>query len=362
MWVEIAKDTFQKAEFKSLNFLFQILSWSPSNEYPRYNIFVNTEKLNEFENFELLSSVEKSLKQFLDAEFDDFVNSKPSGAKTDYRITYSKAKNNFNIEEAIHFFNQPVSIILENNKNDSTFIISVIEHFGKDNGVNIAKKHFENNWLKFENAGGCANIPNFLEMFLSQFQRLSLKNQRPLSDYFRGLIIIDSDKEYATQTSKHKSLIKNLNNLGISNNQVHILQKRMMENYMPDEVFRDVKKQLHNYNEITEWIDAYLNLGDEQKNYINIPDGFPPKKRKFDAGNRIKIDNQILSFFNLSISDVNFIKLDKGFNFKGFENSGEFKNEFPRLFKKQIVNKDTLNRRDGVNELQQILQKINSLL
>lgn len=362
MWVEIAKDTFQKAEFKSLNFLFQILSWSPCNEYTRYNIFVNTEKIKEFTNFKLLSTVEKSLKQFLDAEFDNFVNSKPSCAKRDYSITYLKSVNNFNIEEAIQFFNQPVSIVLENNKNDSAFILSVIEHLGKDNGINKAKIHFENNWLKFENAGGCANIPNFLEMFLSQFQRLSLKNQRPLSDYFRGLIIIDSDKEFKAQPSKHTNLISNLNNLGISNNQIHILQKRMMENYMPDEVFRDIKNQLHNEQEVTEWIDAYLNLEEEQKNYLNIPDGFPPKKNKFDNQNRKNVDNQILSFFNLNMTDVNFIKLDKGFNFKGFQNNGDFKNEFPKLFKKQIVDKCTLDTRDGEGELQQILQKINSLL
>lgn len=363
MWVEIAKDTFQKAEFKSLNFLFQILTWSPSNEYPRYNIFVNTEKIKELKNFQLLSTVEKSLKQFLDAEFDNFINSKPSCTEGDYKITYPKSQTNFNIEEAIHFFNQPVSVILENNKNDSAFIISVIEHFGKYSSINKAKKHFENNWLKFENAGGCGNIPNFLEMFLSQFQRLSLKNQRPLSDYFRGLIIIDSDKEYKTQVTKHNNLIENLNDLGISNNQIHILRKRMMENYMPDEVFRYIKNQLPNEQEIKEWIDAYLNLSDEQKNYLNIPDGFPPKKNKFEAnGNRKNIDDEILTFFGFSLSDINFNKLDKGFNFKGFNNTGEFKNEFPKLFKKQLVNKLSLNVRDGENELEKIVQKINNLL
>ena len=363
MWVEIAKDTFQNAEFKSLNFLFQILSWSPSNEYPRYNIFVNTEKIKELKNFQLLSTVEKSLKQFLDTEFDEFVNSKPSCAKGDFRVTYPKADNNFNIEESIHFFNQPVSIVLENNKNDSAFVISVIENFGKNNGINKAKKHIENNWLKFENAGGCANIPNFLEMFLSQFQRLSLKNQRPLSDYFRGLIIIDSDTEFKSQPSKHTNLISNLNKLGITNNQIHILQKRMMENYMPDEVFRDIKNQLKGNLEIQEWIDAYLNLDDEQKDFVNIPDGFPPKKNKFDNnGNRKNLDPNILNFFNVSITDINFGRLDKGFNFKGFTINGEFKNEFPKLFSKQLVNKISLNNRDGKNELGQIVQKINDLL
>lgn len=363
MWVEIAKDTFQKAEFKSLNFLFQILSWSPSNDYPRYNIFVDTAKNKDLDNFKLLSKIEKSLIEFLDAEFDNFVTSKPNKAKRDHSITYQKSNNNFNIEEAIVFLNQPVSIILENNKNDSAFIISIVEHFGIHNGVNKAKRHLENNWLKFENAGGCANIPNFLEMFLTQFYRLSLKNNRPVSDYFRGLIIIDSDREFINQPSKHDSLIEKLNNLGISNNQIHILKKRMMENYMPDEVFRNIKNQLNKQTEIAEWVDAYLNLENEQKDFLNISDGFPPKKTKFEAnGDRKKIDNKILSFFNLNITDINFIKLDKGFNFIGFKNNGEFKNEFPKLFKKQIVNKNSLNERDGDNELEQIHQKIYDLL
>ncbi|OAE93470.1 hypothetical protein LVDJXP189_40003 [Flavobacterium psychrophilum] len=363
MWVEIAKDTFEKSEFKSLNFLFQILSWSPSNEMPRYNIFVNTERVKSFENFKILSAVENSLKQLLDAEFDNFVNSKPSNTERDYKITYNKSATNFNIEEAITFFNQPVSIILENNKNDSAFIISVIEHFGKNDGINKSQIHFDNNWLKFENAGGCSNIPNFMEMFLKQFQRLAFKNQRPLADYFRGLIIIDSDKEFINQSSKHNSLIQSLNDLGISNNQIHILQKRMMENYMPDEVFTEIKSQLHNNLEIVNWIDAYLNLDENKKNYVNIPDGFPPKKNKFEAnGNRKNIDDEILTFFGFNLNDINFNKLDKGFNFKGFNNTGEFKNEFPKLFKKQLVNKLSLNVRDGENELEKIVQKINDLL
>lgn len=363
MWVEIAKDTFQKAEFKSLNFLFQILSWSPNNEYSRYNIFVDTEKTKDSVNFKLLSKIEKSLKEFLDTEFDDFVTSKPKNAQRDYRITYHKSDNNFNIEEAIHFLNQPVSIILENNKNDSTFIISIIEHFGGANGVNKAKKHLENNWLKFENAGGCGNIPNFLVMFLNQFKKLSVQNSRPLSDYFRGLIIIDSDREFINQPSKHISLIKSLNILGISNEQIHVLEKRMMENYIPDEAYIYIKSQLHRQTEITNWIDAYLNLSDEQKNFLNIPDGFPPKKAKYDSnGDRKKIDVQILNFFNLKNTDVNFIKLDPGFNFKGFQSNGEFKNEFPKLFIKQLVNKISLSKRDGKNELEQIVQKINNLL
>ena len=76
MWIKINKDIFDKAEFKSLNFLYQILSWNPtSSSLPRYNFFVDTEIVQESTNFRTLSYIENSLKEFLDIEYLEFVNS-----------------------------------------------------------------------------------------------------------------------------------------------------------------------------------------------------------------------------------------------------------------------------------------------
>ncbi len=364
MWIKISKDTFENADFKSLNYLYQILTWFPSSsDKPRYNILVNTETVEETENFQKLSQIEVSLKDFLDDEFSYFVTSSKS-TLPNYKVSYSRDNDQFDIEEAIVFFNQPVSIVLENNKNDSQFILAIISHFGVINDVNNAIGHFKNGWLQFENAGGCSNIPNFVEAFLQKFEKLAERKQRQVADYFRGLIIIDSDKEFGTQTSKHLNLLKKLQDLGLDLSQIHILEKRMMENYLPKAVYVEIRRQSsinHQSNEsIKNWLDAYLSLIDDfQFDYINIHKGNL-------LGNLNPPHPELINLWN--ISGANFSKLNVGFNFNGFDSYGNlkkennFKDEFPNLFRKQIVNKQNLEHRDGKGELQEIANKINDLL
>jgi hypothetical protein len=368
MWINITKEIFDNADFKSLNFLYQILSWYPDGSSIRYNIVVDTAKVKESDNFKKLSSVENNLEEFLDIEYAYFVTLPLS---VSHKITPQKAQNNFNIEEAILFFSQSVSIVLENNKNDSQFIRAIITHFGKIEGKNKAQEHLDNGWLQFENGGGCSNIPNFIEEFLEKFRKIANKNQRKISDYFRGIIIIDSDKEFEQQPSKHNSLIKKLEELGIDSSKIHILEKRMMENYLPKEVFEDIKRQsvIQKNTELKDWLDVYVSLNDKQMDYINISAGFPPNEGKHGPGGKRKpIDKNIESLFALNPTDINFRKLDKGFKFKGFDEKGNlktgssFKDEFPNLFRKPIINKQNLKARDGNGELQQIVSKINQLL
>ncbi|WP_396149698.1 hypothetical protein [Flavobacterium sp.] len=389
MWIKINKDIFENSDFKGLNYLYQILSYNPStSSRPRYNILIDTEKVKETENFKKLVSVEKSLIEFIDLEYIYFSTLSPS---IPYQVSLKSVKSHFNIEEAVLFFNQPVSIILENNKNDSNFILAIIKYFGNDNNYNKAQEHIENAWLQFENAGGCGNIPNFLEGFLNQFKTIAKKNNRNLIDYFRGIIIIDSDKDMERQFVKTSciSLLGKLNALGFDtsdiidknsgeilnrNTNFHILEKRMMENYLPKQVFQEIKRQTDRLDneEIKDWLDVYLNLtSKEQLDFLNIPDGFQPKDNKFDKNNvRKEIDNDILSLFELNTSDIQFKKLDRGFKFQGFKNEGNlksakessFKNEMPDWFKKSFISRQNLEERDGKGELQNIQNKINKLL
>lgn len=380
MWINITKEIFDKSEFKSLNFLYQIISWYPTDSFSRYNIVIDTEKVLNTDNFKQLSTIEKSLKEFLDIEFTNFTN---SNSNISYKISYKKKVNNFNIEEAIIFFNQPVSIVLENNKNDSQFILAIIKHFC--NNEMIVFNHIDNGWIQFENAGGCSNIPNFMDGFLKKFKTIAYKNNKKISDYFRGIIIIDSDKEFDNQGFKHKALVEKLDKLGLNtknitgntntiinqNPFIHILEKRMMENYLPKEIFEDLKNQksIQQNQELKDWLDVYLNLKDKnQLDYLNISDGFPPKKVKYNGLIRKDINEDILKLFSLTITDLNFQKLDKGFKFQGFDENGNLKNgisfkeQFPNLFRKPIVNKKNLEARDGNGELQRIATKILNLI
>jgi hypothetical protein len=337
-------------------------------------------------NFQLLKTIEPSLEEFLEAEFNVYAN----GSDIPYQITSKKGKHNFNEEEAIIFLSQPVSVVLENNKNDAAFILAIIKHFGNNDEYNKPQEHIDNGWLVFENAGGCGNIPNFLEGFLNKFKALAKKNNRNIFDYFRGIIIVDSDKEYSIQPIKdeHKSLLKKIEALNfevsniinestgeIINNNIkfHILEKRMMENYLPKEVFEEIKRQIDRLSiqDLKDWLDVYLTLkNNEQLDFINIPNGFPPSENKFANENRKSIPAEILNLFKLQISDTNFKKLDKGFGFKGFDDNGNlksskegsFKNEMPKWFQKELITKKNLKERAGNDELERIVSKINQLL
>ncbi|WP_294333420.1 hypothetical protein [uncultured Chryseobacterium sp.] len=377
MWINITKNTFQNSDFKGLNFLYQIISYKPTSSIkPRYNIAIDTEKVKNSVNFQLLKTIEPSLEEFLEAEYNVYVN----GTDIPYKVTSQKGNQNYTIEEAIVFFNQPVSIVLENNKNDASFILAVIKHFGNDNGYNKVQDHIDNGWLVFENAGGCANIPNFMEGFLRKFKILAAKNSRNLFDYFRGIMIIDSDKEYQNQPIKpaHKTILDKLHGLLIDisgvldasdlltnqNRSIHILEKRMMENYLPKEVFQEIIRQnsVRSNSDLKDWLDIYLNLiAEEQLDFINIPDGNL-------YGNHSTVPTELNTLWgNLG---GNFAKLNQGFKFYGFKTNGRlksskegsFKSEMPNWFKKAFVTKQNLETRDGNGELQRVLDKIATLL
>lgn len=344
MWIEIDKTIFEKSDFKGINYLYQILSWFPNGSIPRYNVFVDLSTVEIFDNYRKLTSIEYDLEKLLEEEFNDFVNSHPKKSRPKYKVTSDKGQYCYNIEEAILFFNQPISIILENNKNDSYFIRAIIEYFDKEGTV---KEHLKNGWIRFENAGGCTNVMNFLKGYFQTYESIALKNNRPENQYFRGFILLDSDKEYPTQVKKkqYEDLEKELKNNGIDN--IHILEKRMMENYMPDEVFKALKKSLKQ-QDLLDWIQVYETLTDEQKDYLD-----------YHKGSKISwntLTGELAKLYK-PISPTNYNKIKDGFKYP------DFKTAFPKLFlDSPHVNKQSLKNRVATSELEDILQKIKNIL
>lgn len=357
MWIEITKDVFEESDFKGLNYLFQILSWYPNN-IPRYNVFIDFENVEDTENYSKLKGAEIKFDDFIISQFDYFVQSSPRGKLKDFYVSNKRDTKHFNIAEAIRFFSQPVSIILENNKNDSYFIKAIIYHFDYSG---ILKEHVHNGWIKFENAGGCSNVHNFIEGELKSYEELASRNVRNTFQYYRGLVILDSDKEYSTQTVKmqYQNL---LNYLNLKTIPFHILEKRMMENYMPNEVIDEIETTLTNSaldNELRLWINVYKHLSDEQKDYLKYYDGFNREFLDLDVNVQTLYQNQV---------PTNFEILKKGFKYRSRENidgeeSNEFKNAFPKKFiTSNVVNPQTLSNRVNSNELLDILNKINQLI
>ena len=335
MWVEINKDIFEKGDLKGLNYLYQILSWSPLNSIRRYNIFIDFEKVKDSPNYKKLKEIENKFDELIEAEFNKFITESSRNTKRDYTVTLKKIEGGFTIEESIRFFKQPVSIVLENNKNDAYFIKAIIYHFDKDG---VIKEHLKNGWIKFENAGGCTNVENFIKGELKQFEDIAAKNNKEESGYYRGLVILDSDKEYSTQPTKQEyiKLAEYLNSQSID---YHILLKRAMENYMPDKVFENLRNEYklrpNKYKILLNWINAYSNLSSPQKDYLNISSGFPTDEH----GNRKPFSPDVQNLFS-NVSAANLDKLQNGFKYPGF------KNNYAYLFEKnEMVNKATLKNR-----------------
>lgn len=355
MWIQINKDIFETADYKGLNYIYQILSWFPKNN-PRYKIFIFPDQVKETQNYNNFKNSDHDFENLVEQQFNEFIQTQPSEKKCDYIITNQKGDKNFNIEEAIRFFSQPISIILENNKNDAYFIKAIINYL---DGSGILKEYIENGWIRFENAGGCSNVKNFIEGELKSFEDLSSRNSRDTHHYYKAFILLDSDKEFLTQNQKsqYTTLITYLNSINIDSKRFHLLEKRMMENYLPDEVFLSLKDEYTGKNgkrDLLNWINTYLSLTDIQKDFLNIKDGFSKETDK--NGVRKPIKKEILNLYN-TVTGQNFINIDNGFKYP------DFKNSFSELFhKSNRVNKSSLQTRANSNELSIILNKIRKLI
>lgn len=344
MWIEIAKNTFETKDSKGFYFILNLLTWNPGASVPRYNVYVDSRDVAHTDNYSNLNIDDKKL---LDDEFDAYWT---TNANVSYRITdQNQGTTSFNLEEAIRFFIQPASIILENNKNDSSFVRAIIYHFDAKTarGNQILVDFVNNGWIQFENAGGCTNVANFIEGKLQSFNELAARNGTDPQKYLRCMVLLDSDKEFATQPKKsdYVKLEAYLRSKGITN--FHFLEKRMMENYMPDEVIDSISE-----TKTKPWIDVYKTLSQEQKDFLNYKSGF--SKEQDDKGVRKPLKAEILALYN--IDKANFDHLDRGLNY------AHFKDTFPNLFiSSGHVNKFTLNNRANSNELERILSKIKNL-
>lgn len=332
MIVEIKKDLFDEAEFKTLNYLIQLLTYKQ-----RYELFIEWSLINETEFYKNLDIDEKL---DIEANYNKIIS---TGEEPRYFV--SNSGTDFNMDEAIRFFNQPVSIVLENSLNDQYFLRAIIKYF--DASKEIAK-HLECGWIQFENAGGCTNVKNFIEGKLRAFNSLSKGN----SHYLRCFVLLDSDKNYPNATIKQEyiSLLDFLESNKVTQ---HILEKRCMENYMPNAVFDSIAAI---NSELQNWYSCYMYLSPEQKDFLNISNGFSKKKSDSTPIKlRGELDQEIQHLYS-DVSEPNYDTLNKGFNL------ARFKTEFPKHFEHHQVHKESLNNRCNSNELQEIVDNIMDLL
>jgi len=298
----------------------------------RYDFFIDLTQINTSPIYIALNSEDKSL---IEEYFNRFVN---DSIDIDHLITNQSGAETFDLDEARLYFDQPLLIILENSLHDKYFLESVANNFSKRGKA--VRRNLQYRWISIINAGGCENVDNVISEKLTTYLGLSKSPER----YLRCFVIVDSDSTYPGEITPSRITLKEF--LDSKSVKHHILLKREMENYLPDEVFSEVQNN-------DEYIASYQKLSPLQKDYFDLENGFTKNLSSYNNG---------VQDLYLDVSEVDMGNLRKG----GLKMTN-FKANFPKLFLSEKVTQENLKKRtehqgELANELEIILDKINDLL
>ena len=328
MVVKLEEDLFNEESVRNVTDLLSILT-----RKNRYVVICEYQTIRQTEVY--LNLIEEHRK-ILE---DNFVSGIQASQEdiSEFIISAKKSKGDkiFDIDEGIFYFQQQVLIILENSNNDGYFIDAIIKNFDNE----IIKANKQNNWIKYENAGGFNNIENVIKRHVKEIPKNFPKKKHK---YLRCIVIVDSDKKYP-QDKLSRTRLSLMNFLDENEIMCHILEKREMENYIPDEAIEDIS-QNNNY------LLDYLGLSNIQKDYFDIEKGLIDK------------DQEKQLYNNLSQKQKD--NLSSGFTHEIIKR--KYKREFPKLFAGPKVTKKSLLKRiehqQDSDELNTSVSKIQSLL
>ena len=353
MKVRIDKSVFSDANDRNkqleLSFLLHIILYKK-----RYELKISDEEIIHTESFgQLMQSERDYIEHVIEMDIVASSSSYDCEVKTGGEAEWTQKV--FSAEEAIMYLLQPLSIILENGLNDSHFMNAVFRLF---DSTGVLTRYVEEGWIRYENAGGCMNVKNFLKARIKQFA--------DKQKFLRCFVLLDGDRRYPTDgkaDEKYKNLKGQMDAWQVG---YHILEKRCMENYMPDEAVQAVAGA-----EFTDWVKAYKMLTPKQKDYLSIADGFETditKKEKNIVRNKEKLlkskDKKIrkkssvrgylpleVQQFYVTVSQGNFLHLEKGLKI------GNFKVKFPEMFGDPVFTykANLLERTSHQNDPQELL-------
>ena len=328
MKVRIDKSVFADANDRNkqleLRFLLHIILYKN-----RYELKISDEDILYTEGYgQLTQSDREYIEHVVAMDIVTSSNSYDCEVKTGGEAEYTQRI--FSAEEAIMYLLQPLSVILENGLNDSHFMNVVFRLF---DATGVLPRFVENGWIRYENAGGCMNVKNFLKARILQFA-----GKRK---FLRCFVLLDGDRRYPADVKsdeRYKKLRELMDAWHVS---YHILEKRSMENYMPDEAMQAVAG-----TKFKEWFNAYNSLTPGQKDYLSIAKGFETditeedkRKVRKKEGLLTTKDKKIRKksyvrdllphdeqLFYATVSPGNFLHLEKGLKI------GNFKEKFPESF------------------------------
>lgn len=355
MWIEIREDIFKSNDLKNIQFLLNIIFETKGSIFSKAKLFLDFQSIKETNLYDNLDSIDQELiEQSVKSSFYE------NQIDIKYFISNDVNVNTYNLEEALELLREPLWIVLENSFNDSNFIKSIIYNFDDEDKFVISC--IQNRWIDFANAGG-SGAKNQIKGKLDTFNILASKHNCETHKYYRGLVILDSEKNYKSEPKQYNSLTDFLQQKNIK---WHILEKRSIENYMPDELMFKIKENKSQSNrtddkDCVNWINTYQYLSDEQKDFLRYEK--QPSKNNFQNTDLIEMNNLH------NVSDANYSILEKGINYRDNETVGiqdderRYKNSFPKFFiHSNLVNRASLENRCGGNELKTIFTQIKNLL
>ncbi|MEO0040811.1 MAG: hypothetical protein RL329_259 [Bacteroidota bacterium] len=331
MLIKIQKDAFETSNSKAIKLLIDEICY-----HLRYELFIDLESIEQFEKLDLYNTLDADYQEIIKRSFIRVIQ---QSLEADFVIAKNPSENTFTVNEAMLFLQQPVSIILEHSENDAHFLNALIKHFKKKSKK--IQQHKDNNWLQYVFGGG-STIEACVTTILKRYENLPKASHH----YIRCFVLRDSDKEHPSMQLKTETenLIIFLQKHKIP---YHILEKREMENYMPDIVFETIENK-----ENRDFIQAYLRLSPIQKDFFDIEKGFPDKN---------------WSSFPREIQDLYKSVGEKDITvFRKKKVERHFKTDFPKWFLDDTVKQANLLERThhqtNPTELQDILAKITKLL
>lgn len=237
------------------------------------------------------------------------------------------------LAEANAILEEVLYILIEDFESDGGFLIRLTEIYKKAS-KSLVFAH-KKRWVQLQHCGGKTSLIRMLERY-----------PEPSSKDFkkRAFVIVDSDRKHPNDTPADTVKISDI--CKSKNIPIHVLEKREIENYIPDNVFRKLVPR-----DLEDRLNAYVSMTPVQKDYYDLEKGF--------GNTRPDAADPLFADLNL---DKRFDPLRYGFQTKEFDAKGElFKYIKDDDFNQESIGERCKHQSDP-KELRNIIVKISNYL
>jgi hypothetical protein len=203
------------------------------------------------------------------------------------------AERTFDLRTAYEFASQPLTILVENRLNDGKFLRHMLGPVDTDLVTAMVRARAP---MVFENGGGKAEILNQLR------DRIITAATRPVPE--RLVVLVDSDARFpGHRTSETADILAAGQALGAP---IVVLQKRSIENYIPDRVLHDYARQ---YPDIEAAARFITGLRPDQRDHYPIKKGL--KRDPADPSKTLGSDQEEALYHGVVFPDQPVAKLPR---------------------------------------------------